>query len=113
MEHTKTLCGQNTESECVRAGGKYSNHWALSTTTAVQHRMRHDKMILEDEFGRVQREVSGGQYSCNISKFVGQNEKCHETHQDRLCHVLYKRRAKAGPRVIFCSQLHENCRENS
>jgi hypothetical protein len=26
-EHTDTLCGQNAE--CVKAGGTYSNHWAL------------------------------------------------------------------------------------
>jgi hypothetical protein len=28
-EHTDTLCGQNVESWCVKAGGTYSNHWAL------------------------------------------------------------------------------------
>jgi hypothetical protein len=26
-EHTSTLCGQN--SECVKVGGMYSDHWAL------------------------------------------------------------------------------------
>jgi hypothetical protein len=29
MEHTNTLCGQNAEFWCVKAGGTYSNHWAL------------------------------------------------------------------------------------
>jgi hypothetical protein len=28
-EHTNTLCGQNAEFWRVKAGGKYSNHWAL------------------------------------------------------------------------------------
>jgi hypothetical protein len=28
-EHTDTLCGQNTEFWYVKAGGTYSNHWAL------------------------------------------------------------------------------------
>jgi hypothetical protein len=28
-EHTKTLCGQNAEFWYVKAGGTYSNHWAL------------------------------------------------------------------------------------
>jgi hypothetical protein len=26
MEHTDTLCGQNAEFECVKAGGTYSDH---------------------------------------------------------------------------------------
>jgi hypothetical protein len=29
MEHTNTLCGQNAEFYCVKAGGIYSDHWAL------------------------------------------------------------------------------------
>jgi hypothetical protein len=29
MEHTNTLCGQNIEFWCVKAGGIYSNHSAL------------------------------------------------------------------------------------
>jgi hypothetical protein len=29
MEHTDTLCGQNAEFWCVKAGGMYSKHWAL------------------------------------------------------------------------------------
>jgi hypothetical protein len=29
MEHTDTLCGQDAEFWCVKAGGTYSNHWAL------------------------------------------------------------------------------------
>jgi hypothetical protein len=28
-EHTDTLCVQNTEFWCVKAGEIYSNHWAL------------------------------------------------------------------------------------
>jgi hypothetical protein len=28
-EHTDTLCGQNVEFWYVKAGGTYSNHWAL------------------------------------------------------------------------------------
>jgi hypothetical protein len=28
-EHTNILCGQNVEFWCVKAGGMYSNHWAL------------------------------------------------------------------------------------
>jgi hypothetical protein len=28
-EHTNTLCGQNALFQCVKAGGTYSNHWAL------------------------------------------------------------------------------------
>jgi hypothetical protein len=28
-EHTNTLCGQNAEFWYVKAGGAYSNHWAL------------------------------------------------------------------------------------
>jgi hypothetical protein len=28
-EHKNTLCGQNAEFWCVKAGGIYSNHWAL------------------------------------------------------------------------------------
>jgi hypothetical protein len=28
-EHTYTLCGQNVELLCVKAGGTYTNHWAL------------------------------------------------------------------------------------
>jgi hypothetical protein len=27
-EHTDTLCAQSAEFWCVKAGGKYSNHWA-------------------------------------------------------------------------------------
>jgi hypothetical protein len=27
-EHTDTLCGQNAEFSCVKAGGTYSNHWS-------------------------------------------------------------------------------------
>jgi hypothetical protein len=30
MEHTDTLCGQNAEFYCVKAGGTYSNQWALN-----------------------------------------------------------------------------------
>jgi hypothetical protein len=29
MEHTDTLCGQKAEFCYVKAGGAYSNHWAL------------------------------------------------------------------------------------
>jgi hypothetical protein len=29
MEHTNTLCGQNAEFWYAKAGGTYSNHWAL------------------------------------------------------------------------------------
>jgi hypothetical protein len=29
-EHTNTLCGQNAEFWYVKAGGTYSNHWALN-----------------------------------------------------------------------------------
>jgi hypothetical protein len=29
-EHTNTLCGQNAKFWCVKAGGTYSNHWALN-----------------------------------------------------------------------------------
>jgi hypothetical protein len=29
MEHTNTLCGQNAEFWDVKAGGTYSDHWAL------------------------------------------------------------------------------------
>jgi hypothetical protein len=29
MEHTNTLCGQNAEFWRVKAGGIYSNQWAL------------------------------------------------------------------------------------
>jgi hypothetical protein len=28
-EHTVTLCGQNAGFNYVKAGGTYSNHWAL------------------------------------------------------------------------------------
>jgi hypothetical protein len=28
-EHVNTLCGQNAEFWYVKAGGTYSNHWAL------------------------------------------------------------------------------------
>jgi hypothetical protein len=28
-EHTDTLCGQNAEVWCVKAGDTYINHWAL------------------------------------------------------------------------------------
>jgi hypothetical protein len=28
-EHTDTLCGQNAEFWCVKAGGTYSDQWAL------------------------------------------------------------------------------------
>jgi hypothetical protein len=28
-EHTNTLCGQNAEFWYVKAGGTYSDHWAL------------------------------------------------------------------------------------
>jgi hypothetical protein len=31
-EHTDTLCGQNAEFWCVKAGGTYSNHWAAAVT---------------------------------------------------------------------------------
>jgi hypothetical protein len=31
-EHTDTLCGQKAEFYYVKAGGKYSNHWALKVT---------------------------------------------------------------------------------
>jgi hypothetical protein len=30
-EHTNTLCGQNAEFQYVKAGGTYSNHWALKS----------------------------------------------------------------------------------
>jgi hypothetical protein len=29
IEHTNTLCGQNAEFCYVKAGGLYTNHWAL------------------------------------------------------------------------------------
>jgi hypothetical protein len=29
MEHKNTLCGQNAEFQCVKAGGAYSDDWAL------------------------------------------------------------------------------------
>jgi hypothetical protein len=29
-EHTDTLCGQNAEFWCVKAGGTYSNHCSLN-----------------------------------------------------------------------------------
>jgi hypothetical protein len=29
MEHNNTLCGQNANSEYVKAGGTYNNRWAL------------------------------------------------------------------------------------
>jgi hypothetical protein len=29
-EHTDTLCGQNAEFWCVKAGGIYTNHWVLN-----------------------------------------------------------------------------------
>jgi hypothetical protein len=28
-EHTDTLCGQNAGFWCVKAGGTYTDHWAL------------------------------------------------------------------------------------
>jgi hypothetical protein len=28
-EHTNTLCGQNSRAKHVKAGGTYTNHWAL------------------------------------------------------------------------------------
>jgi hypothetical protein len=28
-EHKDTLCGQNAGFQCVKAGGTYSDHWAL------------------------------------------------------------------------------------
>jgi hypothetical protein len=28
-EHTDTLCEQNAEFWCFKAGGTYNNHWAL------------------------------------------------------------------------------------
>jgi hypothetical protein len=28
-EHINTLCGQNAEFSCVKAGGIYDNHWVL------------------------------------------------------------------------------------
>jgi hypothetical protein len=28
-ENTNTLCGQNAEFQCVKAGGTYSNHWPV------------------------------------------------------------------------------------
>jgi hypothetical protein len=28
-EHTDTRCAKNEEFECVKAGGTYTNHWAL------------------------------------------------------------------------------------
>jgi hypothetical protein len=30
MEHTSALCGQNAEFYYVKAGGTYSNRWALN-----------------------------------------------------------------------------------
>jgi hypothetical protein len=29
LKHVNTLCGQNTESVNVKAGGTYSDHWVL------------------------------------------------------------------------------------
>jgi hypothetical protein len=29
IEHSNMLCGHNSEFWCVKAGGIYSNHWAL------------------------------------------------------------------------------------
>jgi hypothetical protein len=34
-EHTDTLCGQNVGFWCVKAGGTYSNHWALNVLKAL------------------------------------------------------------------------------
>jgi hypothetical protein len=31
MEHTNTLCGQNSKFHYVQAGGTYINHWSLRT----------------------------------------------------------------------------------
>jgi hypothetical protein len=28
-KHTSALCGQNAEISCIKAGGAYSDHWAL------------------------------------------------------------------------------------
>jgi hypothetical protein len=33
-EHTNTLCGQNAEFWYVKAGGTYSNRWALKAETS-------------------------------------------------------------------------------
>jgi hypothetical protein len=29
MKHTNSLSGQDAEFKCVKAGGTYTNHWAL------------------------------------------------------------------------------------
>jgi hypothetical protein len=34
-EHTDTLCGQNAEFWYVKAGGTYSNRWALQGESAL------------------------------------------------------------------------------
>jgi hypothetical protein len=46
-EHKHALCGQNAEFQCAKAGGTYSNHWALkgfnsgySSTVAVKSTTR-------------------------------------------------------------------------
>jgi uncharacterized membrane protein len=36
-EHINTMCGQNTEFWYVKAGGIYSNHWALKGYPEYPH----------------------------------------------------------------------------
>jgi hypothetical protein len=36
-EHTNTVCGQDAEFYYVKAGGTYSNHWALKGCTYSNH----------------------------------------------------------------------------
>jgi hypothetical protein len=36
MEHINTLCGQNLEFQYVKAGGTYSNHYALKTIRLIK-----------------------------------------------------------------------------
>jgi hypothetical protein len=37
MEHTNTFCGHSKGFKYVRAGGIYSNHWALTVNTNIKY----------------------------------------------------------------------------
>jgi hypothetical protein len=61
-EHTDTLCGQNAEFWYVKAGGTYTNHWALeglimlSVAENVYEYESNDWTIVNNELERVWKE---------------------------------------------------------
>jgi hypothetical protein len=56
-EHTDTLCGQNAQIQCVKAGGVYGNHWALKGLN-VHFKPMYIELItvLNNKQGRRERE---------------------------------------------------------